>query len=245
MPQLVLELAQQQLARLAGAQATQALELADLLLLGLLELRRLVLQVAGAVLERAILAVDLGQAQVQRLLLRDQPLLGPRDLGAALTQLEPQLGVGLADRRDNRRRCAERCRGLRHRCRLRDRRVRGLVTSVQSGGVARAGCSRRGRATSLARHHDNRCDCCGHDRRKHDFHSKLSSGRRTARRAIALCRAVRGRRRETPGLLHAGSALRSAPDHCCGRPAGPLSLRPHSGVRSLVKGFLSLISRCK
>ncbi len=85
--QLVLELAQEDLARLGGAQAGDSLELADVLALGGLQLLALVLEVAGAIGERALLAGLVLEADVERLLLAEQPLLDAADLGAALAQL--------------------------------------------------------------------------------------------------------------------------------------------------------------
>src|SRR3954454_6452779 len=97
--QLVLELAQQQLARLGGAQPAEALQLADLALLGLLHALGLMLEIARAVFQRALLALELGQTHVQRLLLRQQALLDACDLVAAGTQL----ALSSAGRRDDRR----------------------------------------------------------------------------------------------------------------------------------------------
>ena len=69
MAQLVLELAQQELPGLTRAQAAQALELAHLVVLGLLQALGLVLEVPRPVLERALLALELGQARIECMLL--------------------------------------------------------------------------------------------------------------------------------------------------------------------------------
>src|SRR4051794_9372445 len=78
--QLVLELLQQDLARLPRAQARYALELTDLLALGGLELLRLGIQVARAVLQRALAATRFLQAHLEGLLFGDQAFLDARDL---------------------------------------------------------------------------------------------------------------------------------------------------------------------
>src|SRR6185437_7035550 len=96
--QRVLELLQQDLARLAGAQTGDALELTNVLLLRLLELVRLDLEVAGAVVERALLAAHLRKLQVERLLLAEEPLLDAGQLGAAGVELGLRLVVPGAGR---------------------------------------------------------------------------------------------------------------------------------------------------
>ena len=68
MAQLVLELLQEDLARLARAEAGDALELAHVLLPRRLELLGLAIEVARAVLERLLLARELREAQLERLL---------------------------------------------------------------------------------------------------------------------------------------------------------------------------------
>ena len=81
--QLVLELAHQDLLGLGRAQAADALELPHVVALGRLELLCLRVEVAGAVLERGLAAVELAQPHVERLLLGAQALLDPGDLFAA------------------------------------------------------------------------------------------------------------------------------------------------------------------
>ena len=86
--QLVLDLLQKDLPRLARAQAGHPLELAHVLLPRCLQLLGLAVQVARAVLERLLLASELRQAQVERLLLAEQALLDARDLGPSCRQLD-------------------------------------------------------------------------------------------------------------------------------------------------------------
>jgi hypothetical protein len=84
---LALELAHQQLARLARRQVGDPLELAQLVLLGLPVLLDLLLEVALAVLERALAALEVSRAGVDCLLLREEAFLDPGDLRAPLAQL--------------------------------------------------------------------------------------------------------------------------------------------------------------
>ena len=74
----------------------------ELLLLGLLEPLGLVLQVAAAVLERALAAGQLVRAGVDRLLLGQQALLDAGDLRAALAQLGLEVVARRARRRGDR-----------------------------------------------------------------------------------------------------------------------------------------------
>jgi hypothetical protein len=60
---------------LAGAEAGDALELAEVLLLRLLQLVGLALEVAPAVFERPLLARNFSELQVERLLLAEEPFL--------------------------------------------------------------------------------------------------------------------------------------------------------------------------
>jgi hypothetical protein len=90
--QLALELAQEQLPGLARRQVRDPLELAQVLLLGLLQPLGLDLQVAGAVLERGLAPLELVGAGVDRLLLGEQALLDARDLRPSLAQLGLQAG---------------------------------------------------------------------------------------------------------------------------------------------------------
>src|SRR5437763_5823241 len=89
--ELLLELAQEDLASLTGAQAGDPLELADVLLLRGLELARLVVEVPLPVLEGRLAALDLADAHVEGLLLAQQPLLDTGDLRPALAQLRVDL----------------------------------------------------------------------------------------------------------------------------------------------------------
>ncbi len=84
---LVLELAHEDLPRLAGAEPRHSLELAYLRLLGLLEAFRVLVEVALAVLEGLLAVIDVAQAQVHRLLLGAQTLLQARQLLAAGAQV--------------------------------------------------------------------------------------------------------------------------------------------------------------
>ena len=84
---LVLELAHHELLRLAGAQARNALELAQLPRLLGLQLLACVVEVAPSVLHRAIALVELVGLQLERGLFRAQSLLQPRELGPAREQL--------------------------------------------------------------------------------------------------------------------------------------------------------------
>src|SRR3954447_9533653 len=158
--ELILELAQQQLPCLTGAQAAQALQLADLILLGLLEPLGLVLEVARAVFERALLALHLGQPDIERLLLREQALLDPSDLRAAGLELGCRAGIG--GRRRDPGSGGHSGRGL-------DQvRVAGLGTGLRwRSGVT--DCSSLGSAP-ISGDYDDSGDCCGDDRREHDFH---------------------------------------------------------------------------
>jgi hypothetical protein len=123
-----------------------------------------VLQVARAVLERALLALQLAEPHAERLFLRKQPLLDARDLRPAGAQLVVVGGGGRAGGDGDRRlRRARRGRG-------------GLGKSRIGGGVA-AGVGRRrmtgsrgGRATPVCGDYHDSGDRCGYDRCKHDFH---------------------------------------------------------------------------
>ena len=63
------------------------LELADVVALALLELLTLAVELAVAVVERVLPTSEIGELDVDRLLLGDDPLLDAHDLGAALEQL--------------------------------------------------------------------------------------------------------------------------------------------------------------
>ena len=89
--QLVLELAQEDLPGLLGGEVGDPLELAELELLRRLELERGVVEVASAVVEGTLAPLELGQADAQRLLLREQALLDPGDLGPALAEVGVEL----------------------------------------------------------------------------------------------------------------------------------------------------------
>jgi hypothetical protein len=93
--ELLLELLEEDLACLAGAEAGDALELAQLVALGGLELLGLGVEVAGAVLERALALGGLLEADAERLLLGDHPLFDASELGTPLAQL----GVDLVAQR--------------------------------------------------------------------------------------------------------------------------------------------------
>src|SRR2546421_2036003 len=84
---LVLELAQENLPRLGARQAGDPLELADLVLLGGLQLLNLVVEVAPAILERCLAPLELREPDRELLLLAEDALLDARDLGPALAQL--------------------------------------------------------------------------------------------------------------------------------------------------------------
>ena len=86
-PCLLLDLGDQQLLRLRGAQAREPLELAALHALRLLQLLDLLGQVALAVLERLQAAIEVGPLDRQRLGLEQRPLLHPGDLLAPSAQL--------------------------------------------------------------------------------------------------------------------------------------------------------------
>jgi hypothetical protein len=79
---LVLELAQQDLARLAGTEVRDLLELADLVASCLLEGLLGVVEVAPAVVERALPVGELLPPQLEGLLARQQALLEPDELRA-------------------------------------------------------------------------------------------------------------------------------------------------------------------
>ena len=85
--QVVLELAHQDLLGLAGAEPGHPLELAQLPRLLGLQLLANVVQVPASVVERSLALAQLLLLDSQRALLRPQPLLEPRDLGAAREQL--------------------------------------------------------------------------------------------------------------------------------------------------------------
>jgi hypothetical protein len=102
--QVVLELAHQELLRLPGAEPGHPLELAELPRLLRLQLLARVVQVAPPVLERALALHQLLRLKVERALLRAQPLLDPRDLGAAREELLLERVARPRDRRRDQRR---------------------------------------------------------------------------------------------------------------------------------------------
>src|SRR3954447_1158958 len=104
----LLDLGQQDLLGLGDAEAGDALELAQVLLLALVEQLALAVELARAVVERALALLELGHLGLERALAREQALLGAAELGAALAQLG--LGVGGACRGRRARRCG---RGMR------------------------------------------------------------------------------------------------------------------------------------
>ena len=89
--QLVLQLAQQDLARLARAEVGDPLELAYVFALGGLQLVGGDVEVARAVFERGLAPGQVLQAHLDRLLLGDQPLLDAGDLRTPLAQLRVDL----------------------------------------------------------------------------------------------------------------------------------------------------------
>src|SRR5688572_20433918 len=84
---LVLELLEEDLLGLADAQARDSLQLPQLALARLLELLRLILEVALAVLERALPPLQLAQPDVDRLFLGQDALLRARQLHPPLAEL--------------------------------------------------------------------------------------------------------------------------------------------------------------
>src|SRR5215212_5088299 len=110
--ELVLELSQQYLARLPGAQPGDLLELPDLVAPGLLELLAVAVDVALAVVQRPFALPELLAAQLERLLLCQHALLEPCQLRAPDAQLvfervaplRGSLGIGRGAPRRRRRR---------------------------------------------------------------------------------------------------------------------------------------------
>jgi len=88
---LVLDLLEEHLLGLRGAESGDALELAQVLALALLEQLALVVELAVAVVEPVVAATQLGQLDVDRLLLGDHALLDADDLAATLEQLRLHL----------------------------------------------------------------------------------------------------------------------------------------------------------
>src|SRR3954451_1993697 len=99
----LLDLLDQHLLGLGHAEAGDALELADVLLLALLEQLALAVELTRAIFERALALLELRPAGVELALLGEQGLLGPAELGAALAPLGGDLdGRGSrGDRRGN------------------------------------------------------------------------------------------------------------------------------------------------
>ena len=87
MPGLLLDVGEQQLLGLRGAQPRDPLQLAPLHALGALQLLGLLGEVALAVLERLQAPLQLGVLDLQRLRLTQGALLHPRDLGPARLEL--------------------------------------------------------------------------------------------------------------------------------------------------------------
>jgi hypothetical protein len=96
--QVILQLAHHDLLRLAGAQACHALELAQLIALRRLQFLADVLEVALAVVERALALVQPLAMQLERALLGAQALLQAGELRAAGPQLVLDLFTGCASR---------------------------------------------------------------------------------------------------------------------------------------------------
>ncbi len=84
---LVLDLLDEDLARLGGAEAGYPLQLAQVLALCLLELGGAVLEVSLAVVERLVAPLQLAQLGLHRLQLAQRPLLHADDLGPTQVQL--------------------------------------------------------------------------------------------------------------------------------------------------------------
>ncbi len=107
---LLLDLGDEQLLRLGGAEARDPLELAPLDPLGLLQLLDLLLEVALAVVERLRPALQVGALHLERLGVAKRPLLHPRDLLAAGLELVGRRAVGAGGSGRARRRRPPRCR---------------------------------------------------------------------------------------------------------------------------------------
>jgi hypothetical protein len=159
--QLVLELAHQDLLGLPGAEPGHPLELAQLPRLLGLQLLADVVQVPAAVVEGPLPLAQLLRLDGQRALLRPQPLLEARDLGAAREQLllEPvardRHGRGLGHGRSGRR--LSKARALRR---------------------PWLGCDPRAHGARALHEHDNgHRDSRRDQRRNHDLHLRLLTRR--------------------------------------------------------------------
>ncbi len=87
MPGILLDVGEQQLPGLRGAQPRDALQLASLHALGALQLVGLLGEVALAVIQRPQAPLQLGVPNLQRLGLTQGALLHSRDLGPACLEL--------------------------------------------------------------------------------------------------------------------------------------------------------------
>jgi hypothetical protein len=168
--QVVLELVHQDLLRLPRAQPRHPLELAELARLLRLQLLADVVEVASPVLERALALAELLRLELERALLRAEPLLQPRDLGTTGEQL---LFEPIVPDRDH-------LAGFRH-----SRRHRGRLRPRLRGHGSRANGAR-----ALHEHHHRHRDPRRDQRRQHDLHLRLltrRTGRRSQLRFVERC----------------------------------------------------------
>src|SRR6266508_2759467 len=84
---LLLDLLEHHLLGLGDAQTGDALELANVLALALLEELALAVELAGAVVERALAPLELRLKRVECAVAGEEPLLGAAELGAPFAQL--------------------------------------------------------------------------------------------------------------------------------------------------------------
>ena len=167
----LLDLREQDLLGLGDAQAGHALELAQVLLLALVEQLALAVELAGPVVERLAPLVDLGQLGVQRALAGEQLLLGAPELAAALAQLGLDVGA---------RRRWRRCR----RCRS----CHGRGVRIASGGGPARDRSPRVTTSSPVDQGGGDKTHSQNGRRDHDLHVRSSPRRpgRPGRHGVAL-----------------------------------------------------------
>ena len=193
--QLVLELLEEDLLRLADAEPRDPLELLELAVARPLQLLALMLEVAPAVLERALTPLHLSQPDVERLLLPEDALLSAGELHSPLAQLvldvagrlrrgrlDALLGGGVPSLRHCRRHWRGRGHGGRH------ARPRGGALDEQHDGPG----------------HDCGDHCC-----QHDFHFRCLRFSRGARARLSRSGGLL-RPRETPGCVGL-SALAGVP----------------------------------